>query len=442
MSYECSAQWLANGNNIYNTNTGNIGIGTSTPSYNLFINGNDYPFGVVNATLNNTSNMGETSIFFGDVSSGVKMLRASKRTYNTRAFEIWSEYGFNSPSKSAEFYHDYINFYTADLKRLTIDGQGSVGIGTTAPRNKLSVASTFVNGIIDQTIGVTQENGAASYGGYIGQRAVSANTRQWLVVSGNGSLTLNANAYNMDFINGAITAATDANLVMRITAAGNVGIGSAAPTTKLAVATSSNNASVDQIISVVQSNGVTSFGGYIGQRAVSENTRQGLIVSGTGSLTLNANTYNLDFITGAITAATDTNLAMRITSGGNVGIGMAAPDAKLAVAGTIHSQAVKVDMAGWSDYVFKPTYKLPSIAQVKSYIDQHHHLPDMPSANEVMKNGIDVGEIINIQTKKIEELTLYLIEKDYKEKVQEEKFVHLQQEIKQLKDLIKMIVTK
>lgn len=111
----------------------------------------------------------------------------------------------------------------------------------------------------------------------------------------------------------------------------------------------------------------------------------------------------------------------------NIGIGTSTPDTKLAVNGTIHSKEVKVDMIGWSDYVFKPTYTLPSLSQVKSYIDQNHHLSEMPSEQEVIKNGLNIGEIVKLQTKKIEELTLYLIEKD-------KQVTDQQKEIEQLKE--------
>jgi hypothetical protein len=104
---------------------------------------------------------------------------------------------------------------------------------------------------------------------------------------------------------------------------------------------------------------------------------------------------------------------MIITQPGNVGIGTINPGSyKLAVEGNIHSQAVQVDMNGWSDYVFESSYQLPTLTSVKNYIDQNHHLPDMPSAADVEKNGINVGETEKLLTKKVEELTLYLIEKD------------------------------
>jgi hypothetical protein len=191
---------------------------------------------------------------------------------------------------------------------------------------------------------------------------------------------------------------------------GNVGVGIANPTSKFAVAPTSANNSIDQTIGVIQASGATGFGGYIGQRVVSSNTRQGLAVSGTSSLTLNAQNYNIDFINGAITPATDVNLSMRITATGNVGIGTASPDQKLTVNGTIHSKSVVVDVNIFPDYVFNKGYTLPLITDIKTYIDKNHHLPEMPSAAEVAKDGLNLGEMNKLLVKKVEELTLYLIE--------------------------------
>jgi hypothetical protein len=57
-------------------------------------------------------------------------------------------------------------------------------------------------------------------------------------------------------------------------------------------------------------------------------------------------------------------------------------------------------------------YKLPALSQVRAYIDKNHHLPDMSSAKEVKDNGLNLGEMNAILTKKVEELTLYLIEQN------------------------------
>ena len=65
---------------------------------------------------------------------------------------------------------------------------------------------------------------------------------------------------------------------------------------------------------------------------------------------------------------------------------------------------------GWADYVFDETYKLRSIDDVAAHIQQHKHLPGIPSAKEVEANGLKVGEMQAKMMEKIEELTLYVIE--------------------------------
>lgn len=98
---------------------------------------------------------------------------------------------------------------------------------------------------------------------------------------------------------------------------------------------------------------------------------------------------------------------------GNVAIGTTDPKGyKLAVAGNIRATEIKVEAYPWPDYVFKPTYKLPSLSEVKEYIDKYKHLPDMPSEQDVAKEGISLGQMNQILVKKMEEMTLYMIEKD------------------------------
>ncbi len=101
---------------------------------------------------------------------------------------------------------------------------------------------------------------------------------------------------------------------------------------------------------------------------------------------------------------------VKYTHDGKVGIGTDAPDQLLSVNGTIHSKEVKVDLVGWPDFVFKPVYKLPSLTEVKQYIDKNQHLPEIPSAHEAEKNGVNLGEMNKLLLKKVEELTLYIIQ--------------------------------
>jgi len=105
---------------------------------------------------------------------------------------------------------------------------------------------------------------------------------------------------------------------------------------------------------------------------------------------------------------------MRIANNGNVGIGTLYPDEKLSVKGKIRAQEVKVETANWPDFVFAKDYKLPSLQETEKHILAKGHLPGIPSAAEVAKDGIELGEMNKKLLQKIEELTLYLIEKNKK----------------------------
>ncbi|WP_343533834.1 hypothetical protein [Pedobacter sp.] len=99
---------------------------------------------------------------------------------------------------------------------------------------------------------------------------------------------------------------------------------------------------------------------------------------------------------------------------GNVGIGTATPKEKLSVNGKIRAKEIKVEATNWPDYVFKPEYQLNTLPELEAYIKANGHLPEVPAAAEVEKEGVALGEMNKILLKKIEELTLHLIEKDKK----------------------------
>nr|WP_315421961.1 hypothetical protein [uncultured Pedobacter sp.] len=71
-----------------------------------------------------------------------------------------------------------------------------------------------------------------------------------------------------------------------------------------------------------------------------------------------------------------------------------------------------MEATNWPDYVFEQDYKILGLNELDAYIKQHKHLPDMPSAKEAETNGIELGEMNKLLLKKVEELTLHLIEKD------------------------------
>ena len=118
---------------------------------------------------------------------------------------------------------------------------------------------------------------------------------------------------------------------------------------------------------------------------------------------------------------------------GKLGIGTATPDSKLTVKGNIHAEEVKVDLGvPGPDYVFNEDYYLRTLEEVQAYIDKYGHLPNIPSAFDMEKNGILLSIISMKLLEKIEELTLYTIQ-------QEKKISKLEEENRRFEQLEKRI---
>lgn len=77
--------------------------------------------------------------------------------------------------------------------------------------------------------------------------------------------------------------------------------------------------------------------------------------------------------------------------------------------GLVRSREVKVDQDAWPDYVFTADYKLLPIRDLKDYIDEFGHLPNVPSAKTIETEGLELGATAKITMEKVEELTLYTI---------------------------------
>lgn len=157
-----------------------------------------------------------------------------------------------------------------------------------------------------------------------------------------------------------------------------------------------------------------------------------VVRASSGSLLLTSRTEGgeIKFATGDMDGATwlGDSEKMIITNAGNVGIGISNPANELEVNGKIRAKEVLVESTGWPDFVFSEGYKLKPLEEVETHINNNGHLPEIPSAEEIEENGIQVGEMQSKLLQKIEELTLYMIEINKENKTLKEKVALLENE--------------
>jgi hypothetical protein len=119
-----------------------------------------------------------------------------------------------------------------------------------------------------------------------------------------------------------------------------------------------------------------------------------------------------------------------VLTNGNIGIGTETPGSfKLAVNGKIWTQEVNVAMTNpGPDYVFEKDYELLPLSKLETYINQNKHLPEVPSAKEMEKDGLNLKEMNLLLLKKVEELTLHLIEMKKENEIQQKEINALKNE--------------
>jgi hypothetical protein len=118
-----ATSWLFSGNNIYNNNSGNVGIGTSTPIVRLSVDSSI----MVDQSNSNDGSLARSALYFGS-DKKVGIVRSNLT---------------GSAGRSG------LGFFTGNTRRMTIDSTGQVGIGTINPLQALHVSgNAYLNGYV------------------------------------------------------------------------------------------------------------------------------------------------------------------------------------------------------------------------------------------------------------------------------------------------------
>ncbi len=278
---------------------------------------------------------------------------------------------------------DFANQY------MTFLPSGNIGIGTTTPAEKVQVTGGNIS---------IRTDANGTWGSFrLGCTNVSY-LDAWAGLESDNEV-IGTNVANLKFY----TSYGSRSEKMRVTASGNVGIGTTSPTSKLDVIGTGAEVSLN-----ANSPATANF-------RIAGHIQLAINTSVTAPYTTSLQSKH------SIADGTPFPIALN-PLGGNVGIGTTTPDQKLTVNGTIHSKEVIVDTNFTPDYVFqkyytgkselKSDYAMPTLAEIENFTKENHHLPNVPSAQEIQQNGLPLGEMSNVLLQKIEELTLYAIEQN------------------------------
>ncbi len=357
---------------------GNVGVGTLTPASKLHVAGASS--GEVRGIIHNTSTHinartvlrlknNETGDFFISKNSSTRTFEGGANTVTIR-----NEKG-------------PLRIHSEQRKGIFIRKDGYTGIGTETPETQLHVSADYQYSSGLRVSNLSPLNSAVTAFDLTNDQGSSG---RFSIVKNSSGRTADGgvNTTTIKNIQGDLRIKTingNSRHDMIIKDDGKVGIGTETPLTKLHL------------------RGDFRLDGIMQARHI-----QGADIFGDGP-----NDVFLQYHTGRHVYIGSPNIANsgKLIAYGNVGIGTANPGSyKLAVNGNVKARQVEVNSQGWADYVFEKEYDLKPLNEVAEFISKNGHLPNVPSEKEVAENGINLGKMDAVLLRKIEELTLYVLE--------------------------------
>jgi hypothetical protein len=278
-------------------------------------------------------------------------------------------------------------------------GNYNLFIGNSAGEsNNSGTGNTFIGDGSGR--GNTSGNRNVYIGQYTGYSASATNSDNVFIGYGAG----NANNQIVNGIAIGANAQVTASNSLILGNGVNVGIGTSAPNNKLEIVSNTGNTSGLRLTNLKSNSPVTIT------------TTKYLTVDANGDVVLGSASGS-----GRITAD-DMNWIvegshLKNANIGGVVIGPGVQNTpvgyRLYVSDGILTEKVKVAVKStddWSDRVFEDSYRLRTLSQVERFISKNKHLPGVPSAQEVVEKGVDVGQMQAKLLEKVEELTLYVID--------------------------------